>query len=395
MLDDIVVGLSIIVSIWSVYNSAFAIYGLSWRSSEPKSSSGPSFSLLVPARNEEKVLGRLLERLLNQEYDRSKYEIIVLEDGSTDNTLGVCNKFSEMYSNVKCVHLEKADVVNGKSRALNYGLKLSKGEIIGVFDADTVPRLDVLGYVAQKFSSDPRVGGVQGRLIPINVRESIVARLASLEELFSEYSISGRARAGLFVPLEGTCSFVRRDALERVGGWNENVLTEDLDLSLKLTSLNYMIVYSPSVQSWREVPTTFVSLVRQRLRWYRGNFELTLRISKFKLTWKLIDAAMLVGTPVFMVLSLANYSLVFIYSYQLHILIATIVSLSSIMTLTLIIMISRRHMIETIYILLSALYLNFTISLHLVSIVLELTGAPKGWSKTERSGNITVDVPRP
>lgn len=133
MLDDIVVGLSIIVSIWSVYNSAFAIYGLSWRSSEPKSSSGPSFSLLVPARNEEKVLGRLLERLLNQEYDRSKYEIIVLEDGSTDNTLGVCNKFSEMYSNVKCVHLEKADVVNGKSRALNYGLKLSKGEIIGVF----------------------------------------------------------------------------------------------------------------------------------------------------------------------------------------------------------------------------------------------------------------------
>ncbi len=92
MLDDIVIGLSIIVSIWSVYNSGFAIYGLTWKPVESKSSSGPSFSLLVPARNEEPVLGRLLERLVNQEYDRSKYEIIVLEDGSTDGTLDVCKK---------------------------------------------------------------------------------------------------------------------------------------------------------------------------------------------------------------------------------------------------------------------------------------------------------------
>ncbi len=212
-------------------------------------------------------------------------------------------KYAEMYNIIKCMHLEKGQAVNGKSRALNYGLRISRGEIIGVFDADTVPRLDVLGYVAQKFLSNPNVGGVQGRLVPINVRESVITRLASLEELFSEYSVSGRARSGMFVPLEGTCSFVKREALEKVGGWNENVLTEDLDLSLKLTSLNYEILYSPSVQSWREVPTSFISLVKQRLRWYRGNFELSVRISRFKFTWKLIDAGMLVGTPIFMVLS--------------------------------------------------------------------------------------------
>ncbi|MEM0113436.1 MAG: glycosyltransferase family 2 protein [Metallosphaera sp.] len=394
MLDDIIISLSIIVSIWSVYNSSFAIYGLTWKTAEIKSTSGPTFSLLVPVRNEGKVLGRLLDRLVNQEYDRSKYEIIVIEDGSVDNTLEVCNRYAEMYSIVKCIHLEKADVINGKSKALNYGLKISRGEIIGVFDADTVPRLDVLGYVAQKFESDARIGAVQGRLVPINVRESIISRLASLEELFSEYSISGRARLGLFVPLEGTCSFIRREALDRVGGWNENVLTEDLDLSLKLTALNYLISYSPSVQSWREVPTMFSSLIRQRLRWYRGNFELTVRLSRFKITWKLFDAIMLVGTPIFMVLSLANYSLVFIYTFQVHLLIGSILSFSSLLTFLIITMISRKHMIEYIYVFLSALYLNFTIALHLISIIMEIVGAPRQWYKTDRSGRITVDISR-
>ncbi|MEM4146136.1 MAG: glycosyltransferase family 2 protein, partial [Metallosphaera sp.] len=340
------------------------------------------------------VLGRLLDRLVNQEYDRSKYEIIVIEDGSVDNTLEVCNRYAEMYSIVKCIHLEKADVINGKSKALNYGLKISRGDIIGVFDADTVPRLDVLGYVAQKFESDARIGAVQGRLVPINVRESIISRLASLEELFSEYSISGRARLGLFVPLEGTCSFIRREALDRVGGWNESVLTEDLDLSLKLTALNYLISYSPSVQSWREVPTMFSSLIRQRLRWYRGNFELTVRLSRFKITWKLFDAIMLVGTPIFMVLSLANYSLVFIYTFQVHLLIGSILSFSSLLTFLIITMISRKHMIEYIYVFLSALYLNFTIALHLISIIMEIVGAPRQWYKTDRSGRITVDISR-
>ncbi|QKQ99958.1 glycosyltransferase [Metallosphaera tengchongensis] len=390
MFDNILIGLSIVVSVWSIYNSIFAIVGLTWNTTVGKAASGPSFSLLVPSKNEEKVLGRLLERLVNQEYDRSKYEIIVIEDGSTDNTLGVCNRYAEMYSLIRCIHLDASPTINGKSRALNYGLKMSKGEIVGVFDADTVPRLDILSYVSQKFISEPELGGVQGRLIPINVRESIVARLASLEELFSEYTITGRARLGLFVPLEGTCSFVRKDLLEKVGGWNENVLTEDIDLSLRLTSMNYRISYSPYVIAWREVPTTFSSLIKQRLRWYRGNFEVSLKLSSIRFSWKLIDAVMLVGTPIFMVLSLANYSLVFIYSSEPNLFLITFISIASSLSFFLILIISRKHMIETAYIFLSAIYLNFTVALHLASIVLELAGAPRTWYKTERSGKLHI-----
>jgi len=245
MLDELIAFLSILVSSWSVYNSFLAIYGVTWKRIDNKDHSEQSFSIIIPVKNEEKVLGRLLDRMVNQEYDKSKYEVLVVEDGSTDNTFQVCKNYESLYNDlIQCVQLPRAKVPNGKSRALNYALKSAKYDIIGVFDADTVPRLDVLSYASAAFSNN-QVAGVQGKLIPINVKESIIARFASLEELYYEYSISGRARLGLFVPLEGTCTFVRKSALYEVGGWNEYNLTEDLDLSIKLASKGYKIIYVP------------------------------------------------------------------------------------------------------------------------------------------------------
>ncbi|MFP3226666.1 MAG: glycosyltransferase, partial [Sulfolobaceae archaeon] len=83
MLYAIIAMFSILVSSWSVYNSFLAIYGITWKGDQRKEYSGKTFSIMVPAKNEEKVLGRLLDRLVNLEYDKSKYEVIVLEDGST------------------------------------------------------------------------------------------------------------------------------------------------------------------------------------------------------------------------------------------------------------------------------------------------------------------------
>ncbi|MQL55039.1 glycosyltransferase [Acidianus ambivalens] len=387
----VIVILSSLVSAWSVYNSFLAIVGIRWNPKEYKNPSGVSFSLIIPAKNEEKVLGRLLDRLENQEYDRSKYEIIVVEDGSTDKTLEVCNSYKLMYDNISCIHLESARVINGKSRALNYALRIAKGEIIGIFDADTVPRLDTLAYASAKFE-DPKVAGVQGRLVPINVRESAIARFASLEELFYEYSISGRARLGFFVPLEGTCSFIRKSVLESLGGWNENSLTEDLDLSLKIISSGYKIIYSPSIVAWREVPVSLRMLIKQRLRWYRGHFEVSLKVEKVKFDWRVIDAILIVATPVFMVLNLVNYSLVLLYPSEIYIVVVSLVSFASLLSLLLGIMISRKHMIEEFYPILSFIYMNLVVILNLIAISLELLRMPKKWIKTERTGNITVRI---
>jgi cellulose synthase/poly-beta-1,6-N-acetylglucosamine synthase-like glycosyltransferase len=386
MLYAIIAMFSILVSSWSVYNSFLAIYGLTWKGDQRKEYSGKTFSIMIPAKNEEKVLGRLLDRLVNLEYDKSKYEVIVLEDGSTDNTYNVCKKYEDMYDIIRCIKLEKSQVPNGKSRALNVGLKLAKYEIIGIFDADSVPKLDILSYASATFSDD-NVVAVQGKLVPINVRESIITRFASLEELFHEYSIAGRSRLGLFVPLEGTCTFIRKSTLEELGGWNEYTLTEDLDLSLKITSMGYKIVYNPSMIMWREVPTSLRWLIRQRLRWYRGHFEISMRIPG-KIDPKIIDGALIVGTPVFMVLNIVNYSLIIIYPSSLFIIATAFVTSASFISFLTAVIISRKHLIEFEYSFLSLIYMNFVVLLNFIAIILEIIRAPKVWIKTERSGKI-------
>jgi len=386
MLYEIIAMFSILVSSWSVYNSFLAIYGLTWKGDQRKEYSGKTFSIMIPAKNEEKVLGRLLDRLVNLEYDKSKYEVIVLEDGSTDNTYNICKKYEDMYDIIRCIKLEKSQVPNGKSRALNVGLKLAKYEIIGIFDADSVPKLDILSYASATFSDD-NVVAVQGKLVPINVRESIITRFASLEELFHEYSIAGRSRLGLFVPLEGTCTFIRKSTLEELGGWNEYTLTEDLDLSLKITSMGYKIVYNPSMIMWREVPTSLRWLIRQRLRWYRGHFEISMRIPG-KIDPKIIDGALIVGTPVFMVLNIVNYSLIIIYPSSLFIIATAFVTSASFISFLTAVIISRKHLIEFEYSFLSLIYMNFVVLLNFIAIILEIIRAPKVWIKTERSGKI-------
>lgn len=392
MLDELIALISILVSSWSVYNSFLAIYGITWKRIDAKDFSEKTFSIIIPAKNEEKVLGRLLDRMVNQEYDKSKYEVIVVEDGSTDNTFGICKQYQNFYDNlIQCIKLPPAGVPNGKSRALNYAMKIAKNEIIGIFDADTVPRLDTLNYASAAFS-DPKVAGVQGKLIPINVRESIIARFASLEELFYEYSIAGRARLGLFVPLEGTCTFVRKSALEEIGGWNEYSLTEDLDLSIKLSSMGYKIIYLPSIVAWREVPISLRWLIKQRLRWYRGHFEVNLRIKGGKVDLRLIDGMLIVLTPIFMILNLVNYSLILIYPTSLFIVTTAFVSVASFTTFLSALVISKKHLIEFPYSILSLVYMNFVILLNITALILEITNRPRIWVKTERSGKIFAEL---
>ncbi|MGC9346151.1 MAG: glycosyltransferase, partial [Candidatus Bathyarchaeales archaeon] len=102
----------------------------------------PTFSIVVPVKNEEKVIGRLLDALLKVSYPADKKEVIVVEDGSTDGTLDICMEYAEEYPlNVKVLHRPFS---NGKPSALNYGIKYAKGEIVGIFDADSVLAPDVL-----------------------------------------------------------------------------------------------------------------------------------------------------------------------------------------------------------------------------------------------------------
>ena len=134
------------------------------------------FSIIVPVKNEEKVIGRLLDALLRLRYPKDKMEIIIVEDGSTDRTPDICKIYAEKNSGlIKVLH---KPISNGKPSALNYGIKHASGEVIAVFDADSVPEPDTLMNVC-KYFEDPQVVAVQGRILSINQDENMLTKFIS------------------------------------------------------------------------------------------------------------------------------------------------------------------------------------------------------------------------
>ncbi|BCU67585.1 glycosyl transferase family 2 [Sulfolobales archaeon HS-7] len=372
-----------LVTIWNLYNTSLSSLGITWKFSAYSTINNyPTVSIIIPAKNEEKQLPRIIDRLIQQEYDREKMEIIVAESGSTDNTLDVCMKYAENYRLIKCLSINK----KGKAAALNAAMDVAKGEIVAVFDADTIPKLDALKSAAGQFEKRD-VAAVQGKLLPINVNDSLASRFAALEELLYEYSIAGRARLGGFVPLNGTCMFIRSSVLREVGLWNENTLTEDLDLSLRLTAKNYKVIYVPSVLSWREVAPSLRALIKQRLRWYRGHLEISMK-ELGKPTLKIIDAITVVFTPMFMAISLLDYSLVIVVPREMLLVFGSFITLSSLFTFIVAVIISKKHMIGIPYAFVSYVYIQLVVILHITAIFMEIFRFDRTWERTLRRSDI-------
>ena len=218
----------------------------------------PTFSIVVPVKNEERVVDRLLKALLKLDYPVEKREIIIVEDGSTDKTPLICRKHARHHPD--CVKFVLRSKSAGKPSALNCALKGARGEIVAVFDADNVPEPDVLLRAAEYFQ-DSSVAAVQGTPCAINADENMLTKFVSYEEAvrFQAY-FQGKDVLGLFVPLSGSCQFIRREVLEEVGGWVEDSLSEDMEMSAKLTQRGYTVRYAPDVRSWQENPSNVFSL---------------------------------------------------------------------------------------------------------------------------------------
>ena len=269
----------------------------------------PFFSLIIPMKDEGKVARRILNAMIKINYPTEKYEIIAVDDSSTDDTSRICEQFENAYPNrIRCFH---RNVSYGKPSVLNYGLKFAKGEIIGVFDADNVPEPDVLIKTAKYFKNRDVVA-VQGLLSSINAEENMLTKIIHYEGLIQHYAfLSGKDELGLFVPLEGTCQFVRREALEEVGGWLDGALSEDMELSARLTEKGYNIKFAPDVQCWQENPTKFGQLFAQRVRWFRGCADVAFKYGKLlrRLDRKSLDAEVCFASPFVMMMALVTYIL--------------------------------------------------------------------------------------
>lgn len=269
----------------------------------------PTISIIVPVKDEEKVVGRLLRALSMLDYPPEKREIIIVEDGSTDKTVEKCKEYAGGYpGQVRFVHRL---VSNGKPSALNCALKYVKGEIVAVFDADNAPERDVLMRVV-KYFEDSSTAAVQGRQFSINANENMLTKFISYEEgVRYETYLGGKDALNLFVFLTGSCYFVRRKVLEEIGGWDDETLSEDMELSARLTERSYRVRYAPDVRSWQENPANLIQFFRQRTRWFRGCMEVSLKYGKLvkKMDRRYIDAEITLVGPFIFVPFLLGYIL--------------------------------------------------------------------------------------
>lgn len=227
-----------------------------------------SFSLIVPAREEEAVLEATLEQLM--ELEHPDFEVVCVVGDDDDETRRIAREVAARYGERMQVVVDDSDPKN-KARALNAALPVCRGEIIGVFDAEDVVHPDLLRRVDQTFQqsgSDVVQGGVQ----LMNYRSSWFAVRNVLEYYFWFRSrLHFHADAG-FIPLGGNTVFVKKEQLERIGGWDPDALTEDCDLGTQLSAAGAKITvaYDPVLATREETPDTIGALARQRTRWNQG-----------------------------------------------------------------------------------------------------------------------------
>jgi len=212
------------------------------------------------------------------DYPAEKWEIVIVEDGSVDVTAEICREYVREYPNqIRLIHQLSS---RGKPAALNCALKHVRGEIVAVFDADSVPDTDAL-LNAVKYFQDSTVAAVQGRTCSINADQNVLTKFASYEEgiTFNIY-LQGRDTLNLFVPLAGSCYFIRKNVIEEVHGWDDESLSEDIEMSVRLALRGHKIKYASDVRSLQETAASGTRLIGQRMRWFRGSMEVALKYGK-------------------------------------------------------------------------------------------------------------------
>ncbi len=233
----------------------------------------PTVSILIPARNEEQVIERLLHRMTELTYPKDKLQVIVIDDVSEDATGKIAEQYSKSYGYIMVVKRNKEEGGRGKASALNAGMRHANGEIILCFDADYYPQKEIVEKLVKEFA-DPKVGAVQGRVVVLNEPQNIVTRLVALERI-GGYRVDQEARdkLGLVTQFGGTVGGFRRSLLESLGGWDEAILAEDTDLTFRVYLAGYSVKYLADAECYEEAVENWRAYWKQRYRWAKGHMQ--------------------------------------------------------------------------------------------------------------------------
>ena len=231
----------------------------------------PHVSILVAAKNEVAVIGHLAQSLMSLDYPPQRYDVWLIDDNSTDGTSELLDAFAQQYSNFYVIHRDSA-ATGGKSGALNQVWHKTQGSLLAVFDADAQVSPDCLRQVVPMFDG-PTVGAVQMRKAIANSDRNFWTRGQVAEMAFDAYCQVKRITGAGIGELRGNGQFVRRSALKQCGGWNEETITDDLDLTFRLHLMGWDIslMMFPAVRE--EGVVRAISLWHQRNRWSEGGYQ--------------------------------------------------------------------------------------------------------------------------
>lgn len=225
----------------------------------------PPVSIIVPAYNEGPVIERALTSLMKLDYP--EYEVLVVDDGSTDETLRIASEWEGQRGPGEFRVVTKPN--GGKASALNAGIAISKHPLVFCMDADSYVEPRTLLEAARHFV-DPAVGAVAGN-VKVENRGKVITKLQALEYI-EGLNLARRAQGFVsavnIVP--GPVGLFRREALEQVGGYDTDTFAEDADLTLKMMSAGWRVEYEDQAVAWSEAPERWVDLAQQRYRWTRG-----------------------------------------------------------------------------------------------------------------------------
>ena len=230
----------------------------------------PFVSIIVPAFNEEELIAAALTSLINLDYPN--FEIIVVDDGSTDGTLCIAQKIVDRYPGKRIRIISQSNA--GKSWALNTGIVHAQGEFIVCVDSDSKLNINALRAGINHFQ-DPRVGAIGGFVDIINTSK-LITRLQQLEYLIGlNFIRRGLSLFNIVTVVPGPIGMFRKEAILQVGAYNtlSDCFAEDADLTVRLLAAGWRVQGETRMIAKTEAPETLYSLLRQRYRWKRGIFQ--------------------------------------------------------------------------------------------------------------------------
>ncbi|HEX3769717.1 MAG TPA: glycosyltransferase, partial [Polyangiaceae bacterium] len=250
----------------------------------------PYVTVQLPLYNEATVADRLLEHVAAMEWPSNRLEIQVLDDSTDETRALVRSKVDDLQARgLDVVYIHRVDRTGYKAGALANGLRIAKGDLIAIFDADFLPQPEFLRAVVPHFIADAKVGMVQARWGHMNREHSLLTRTQALM-LDGHHLVENRARAaaGWLFNFSGTGGIWRKEAIADAGGWQHDTLTEDLDLSYRAQLAGWRFIYRENVVTPAELPEDISAFRAQQFRWAKGTVQtarkLLGRLMRAKLT---------------------------------------------------------------------------------------------------------------